>query len=62
VLPDEGYQFLLGGQVTDAPLREQLDKLKEFMDAVSDLRSDEVTATEEQDVRAFGFLHTGRYR
>uniref|UniRef100_A0A8C2YWS6 Si:ch211-176g6.2 n=1 Tax=Cyclopterus lumpus TaxID=8103 RepID=A0A8C2YWS6_CYCLU len=35
VLPDEGYQFRLGRQVTDASLREQLDKLKEFMAVVS---------------------------
>ncbi|KAK9530793.1 hypothetical protein VZT92_012275 [Zoarces viviparus] len=47
VLPDEGYQFLLGRQVTDASLREQLDKLKEFMAALSDSRSDQVAATEE---------------
>ncbi|XP_054455276.1 ras-associating and dilute domain-containing protein [Anoplopoma fimbria] len=48
VLPDDGYQFLLGGQVTDASLREQLDKLKEVMAAISDSQPDESTATEEQ--------------
>ncbi|KAL7373148.1 hypothetical protein ABVT39_028345 [Epinephelus coioides] len=48
VLPDGGYQFQLSGQVTDSALREQLDKLKEFMSTLSDSQSDEVTATEEQ--------------
>ncbi|XP_077959333.1 ras-associating and dilute domain-containing protein isoform X10 [Gasterosteus aculeatus] len=46
VLPDEGYHFLLGRQITDVSLREQLDKLKEYM-AFSDLQSDKVAATEE---------------
>ncbi|XP_068439618.1 ras-associating and dilute domain-containing protein isoform X2 [Clinocottus analis] len=50
VLPDEGYQFLLGRQVTDASLRQQLDKLKEFMASVSGSRSEEVTANGEQKV------------
>nr|XP_040031729.1 ras-associating and dilute domain-containing protein-like isoform X8 [Gasterosteus aculeatus aculeatus] len=49
VLPDEGYHFLLGRQITDVSLREQLDKLKEYM-AFSDLQSDKVAATEEGGV------------
>ncbi|XP_042363905.1 ras-associating and dilute domain-containing protein-like [Plectropomus leopardus] len=48
VLPDGGYQFQLSRQVTDSGLREQLDKLKEFMSTLSDSHSNEVKATEEQ--------------
>ncbi|XP_070783451.1 ras-associating and dilute domain-containing protein [Enoplosus armatus] len=48
VLPDGGYQFQLRGEVTDPALREQLDKLKEFISALSDSQSGEVAATEEQ--------------
>ncbi|KAM8837698.1 ras-associating and dilute domain-containing protein-like isoform 2-T2 [Spinachia spinachia] len=47
VLPDEGYRFLLGRQVTDASLREQLDQLKEYTTVFSHSRSDQVAATEE---------------
>ncbi|XP_035527695.1 ras-interacting protein 1 [Morone saxatilis] len=48
VLPDGGYQFQLGREVTDSALREQLDRLKDFISTLSDSQSDKVTATEEQ--------------
>ncbi|XP_070708151.1 ras-associating and dilute domain-containing protein [Pempheris klunzingeri] len=48
VLPDGGYQFQLGGEVTDSVLREELDKLKEFISTLSVSQSSEDTATEEQ--------------
>ncbi|KAK5851315.1 hypothetical protein PBY51_002118 [Eleginops maclovinus] len=50
VLPDGGYQFELGGQVTDSALREQLDKLKEFMSSLSNSKCDEAPATKEQEM------------
>ncbi|KAL6094707.1 uncharacterized protein ACO6RY_16063 [Pungitius sinensis] len=52
VLPDEGYQFLMGRQVTDASLREQLDKLKEYIAVFPELPSDKVAATEEAKLAA----------
>ncbi|KAA8581115.1 hypothetical protein FQN60_002696 [Etheostoma spectabile] len=48
VLPDGGYQIQLSRQALDSALVEQLDKLKAFMSTLSDLQSDEVTATGEQ--------------
>ncbi|KAM9336593.1 ras-associating and dilute domain-containing protein [Symphorus nematophorus] len=49
VLPDGGYQFQLGREVTDSALGAELDKLKEFISTLSDSQSNEVAATEEQD-------------
>ncbi len=51
VLPDGGYQFQLRREVTYSALREQLDKLKEFISTFSDSLSSEVAATEEQKVQ-----------
>ena len=51
VLPDGGYQFELGGQVTDSAVREQLDKLKEFMSSLSNSKSNQAPATKEQEVK-----------
>ncbi|XP_029311731.1 ras-associating and dilute domain-containing protein [Cottoperca gobio] len=50
VLPDGDYQFQLSRQVTDSALKEQLDRLKEFMSTLSNSQSDESTAPEEQKV------------
>ncbi|KAL3051984.1 hypothetical protein OYC64_002081 [Pagothenia borchgrevinki] len=50
VLPDGGYQFELGGQVTDSAVREQLDKLKEFMSSLSNSKSNQAPATKEQEM------------
>ncbi|XP_029977259.1 ras-associating and dilute domain-containing protein-like isoform X2 [Sphaeramia orbicularis] len=44
VLPDMGYQLQLRQALTDFALREQLDKLKEFISTLSDSPSSEVTA------------------
>ncbi|KAL6094779.1 uncharacterized protein ACO6RY_16122 [Pungitius sinensis] len=52
VLPDEGYQFLMGRQVTDASLREELDKLKEYIAVFPELPSDKVAATKEAKLAA----------
>ncbi|KAI4791169.1 hypothetical protein KUCAC02_034167, partial [Chaenocephalus aceratus] len=51
VLPDGGYQFEMGGQVTDSAVREQLDKLKEFMSGLSNSKSNQAAATKEQEVQ-----------
>ncbi|XP_034717216.1 ras-associating and dilute domain-containing protein [Etheostoma cragini] len=48
VLPDEGYQIQFSREIMDLALMEQLDKLKAFMSTLSDLQSDEETATGEQ--------------
>ncbi|XP_053197401.1 ras-associating and dilute domain-containing protein [Scomber japonicus] len=45
VLPDGGYQFQLRRAVTDLALREQLDKLQEFISSLCDSQSNEVTTT-----------------
>ncbi|XP_044034960.1 ras-associating and dilute domain-containing protein isoform X2 [Siniperca chuatsi] len=45
VLPDGGYHFQLRTEVTESALREQVDKLKEFISTLSD---SQVTATGEQ--------------
>ncbi|CAK6976422.1 ras-associating and dilute domain-containing protein, partial [Scomber scombrus] len=45
VLPDGGYQFQLRRAVTDLGLREQLDKLQEFISSLCDSQSNEVTTT-----------------
>lgn len=48
VLPDGGYQFQLGKEVTNPALWEELDKLKSFISTLP--QSGEVTATQEQKV------------
>lgn len=50
VLPDGDYQFDLRGAVTDSSLREQLDKLKEFISNMSNSQSNEAAATGEHQV------------
>uniref|UniRef100_A0A3Q3KQR6 Ras-associating and dilute domain-containing protein-like n=1 Tax=Mastacembelus armatus TaxID=205130 RepID=A0A3Q3KQR6_9TELE len=47
VLPDGGYHFQLRSLVRDLPLREQLDKLREFISTLSHSQSNDVTAAEE---------------
>ncbi|XP_018534125.1 ras-associating and dilute domain-containing protein isoform X1 [Lates calcarifer] len=47
VLPDGGYQFQLARAVRDSALREQLDKLKEFIPSLPEPQSTEVTAAGE---------------
>lgn len=56
VLPDGDYQLQLGRAVTDCGLREQLDKLNEFISIVSQ-RSRIATAPEEYQVRPFMTSH-----
>lgn len=48
VLPDAGYQFQLGKEVTDSTLWEERDKLTKFISTLS--QSGEVTTTQEQKV------------
>lgn len=48
VLPDGGYQFQLGKEVTDSTLWEEVDKLTKFISTLS--QSGEVTTTQEQKV------------
>lgn len=48
VLPDGGYQFQLGVNVTDSALWMELDKLKKFISTLS--QSGEVTTTQAQKV------------
>lgn len=48
VLPDSGYQFQLGKDVTDPALWEELDKLTKFISTLS--QSGEVTTTQDQKV------------
>lgn len=48
VLPDGGYHFQLRRVVTDSAVREQLDKLKEFITTLSHSHSNDVTATGKQ--------------
>lgn len=48
VLPDGGYQFQLGKEVTDSALWEERDKLTKFISTIS--QSCEVTTTREQKV------------
>ncbi|KAM7382141.1 hypothetical protein PAMA_012826 [Pampus argenteus] len=55
VLPDEGYQFKLRTAVTDSALREQLDKLQEFISNLCDSQTNEVPATGNHQV--FLFIH-----
>lgn len=59
VLPDGGYQFQLGREVTDSALGVELDTLKEFMSTLSRSQSKEVTATEEQKVQTMPFIPFG---
>ncbi|XP_070847159.1 ras-associating and dilute domain-containing protein-like, partial [Chaetodon trifascialis] len=49
VLPDGGYQFQLGKDLTDLALEVELDKLKEFISTLSNSESKRVTVTEEQE-------------
>uniref|UniRef100_A0A673ANK4 Si:ch211-176g6.2 n=1 Tax=Sphaeramia orbicularis TaxID=375764 RepID=A0A673ANK4_9TELE len=51
VLPDMGYQLQLRQALTDFALREQLDKLKEFISTLSDSPSSEVTAAGDHQVQ-----------
>eukprot|EP00066_Takifugu_rubripes_P014413 XP_011603679.1 PREDICTED: ras-associating and dilute domain-containing protein-like [Takifugu rubripes] len=52
VLPDSGYQFQLGQEVTDSALWLELEKLKKFISTLS--QSGEVSTTQEQkDVEEF---------
>lgn len=48
VLPDAGYQFQLGKEVTDSALWEELDKLTKFISTLS--QAGEVTTTQEPKV------------
>lgn len=48
VLPDGGYQFQLGQEVTDSALWLELDKLKKFISTLS--KSGEVSTTQKQKV------------
>uniref|UniRef100_A0A3Q3W3Z8 Uncharacterized protein n=1 Tax=Mola mola TaxID=94237 RepID=A0A3Q3W3Z8_MOLML len=48
VLPDGGYQFQLGQEVTDLALGEELDKLKKFISTLSKSPCNGVTATLEK--------------
>lgn len=48
VLPDAGYRFQLGRAVTDSAVREQLDRLEEFISTLSHSHSDGAMATEKQ--------------
>lgn len=48
MLPDAGYQFQLGKEVTDSTLWEERDKLTKFISTLS--QSGEVTTTQEQKV------------
>ncbi|XP_043957722.1 ras-associating and dilute domain-containing protein-like [Gambusia affinis] len=47
-LPDEGYQLQLRRPVADPALREQLQKLKEFIGALSDFRMNNTDAKKHQ--------------
>lgn len=61
VLPDGGYQFQLGKEVSDSALWEELDKLIKFISTLS--RSGEVPTTQQQKVptlEIFLFLTTPR--
>lgn len=48
VLPDGGYKFQLGQEVTDSALWLEVDKLKKFISTLS--QSGEVSTTQEQKV------------
>lgn len=56
VLPDGGYQFHLGREVTDSALGLELDKLNEFISTLSPSLSNEATATGEQKVQIITFI------
>lgn len=47
-LPDEGYQLQLRRPVADRALREQLQKLKEFIGVLSDSRMNDADAKKHQ--------------
>ncbi|XP_047466021.1 ras-associating and dilute domain-containing protein-like isoform X2 [Mugil cephalus] len=49
VLPDAGYQLQSRRPVTDSALREQLDKLKDFIHTLSDSQLSATAAKEHQD-------------
>lgn len=59
VLPDGGYQFHLGREVTDSALWQELDKLKEFISTLS--HSNKVSATEDQKVQTMAFVSVRFY-
>lgn len=56
VLPDGGYQFQLGREVTDFALGLELDKLNEFISTLPPSLSNEATATGEQKVQTITLL------
>lgn len=61
VLPDGGYQFQLGQEVTDLALGEELDKLKKFISTLSKSPCNGVTATLEQMVQTMPFIYVVFY-
>lgn len=50
VLPDGGYQFQLGREVTDSALGLELDKLNEYISTLPPSVSREATAPAEEKV------------
>lgn len=61
VLPDGGYQFMVGRAVTDSGLVEHLNKLKDFIFNLPNLQSHGVTAASRHQVTATHFMTAVNY-